>query len=234
MRLIYCITNRVNGKKYVGQTKNLKRRRKQHFFEAPRRCDHPMARAVRKYGKDNFDMYVIEECTPEVVDERERFWIAELRTQEHDFGYNCENGGNACKSLSETTRKKIGDSRRKWWASLSQEERDAHNDSRRGPRNLTEEQRQHMSVARKGILKSEEHKAKIAEAHRNRVGKHAPACRCALCRPFRGKLSLEQRTYIKENCDGSSRSFREFATLFSVSPQTIKRAFVHEATNSIS
>lgn len=181
MRIIYCIRNLVNGKRYVGQTKNLTRRKKQHFYEAPRRCDHPMARAVRKYGRENFEVVIVEECDDAIVDERERYWIAEFRTTEYEFGYNCEDGGNACKTLSEATRRKVSESRKIWWASLTEDERESYRTRLRGKRELTPEQRAHASAIRKGIPKSPEHKAKIAAAHKARVGKHQPDCGCALC-----------------------------------------------------
>src|SRR3990167_6897535 len=165
MRMIYCITNLVNGKRYVGQTKNLVRRKKQHFTEAPKRCDHPMARAVRKYGRENFEIKIIEECDDSIVDERERFWIALYRTIEHYLGYNCEDGGNACKSLSEETKHKISESRKRWWASLSEDERESYRIGLRGHRELTVQQRIRASEVRKGIPKSAEHKAKISAAH---------------------------------------------------------------------
>lgn len=113
MRTIYCIVNLMNGKRYVGQTKNLARRKKQHFIDAPKRCDHPMARAVRKYGRENFTLNVLEECFDDDVDERERHWISEFRTREHDHGYNCDDGGNACKTLNEATRQKMSEARKR-------------------------------------------------------------------------------------------------------------------------
>ena len=181
MRIVYCITNLVNGKRYVGQTKNLARRKKQHFTEAPKRCDHPMARAVRKYGRENFEIKVIEECGDDVVDDRERYWIAAYRTTEYDFGYNCEDGGNACKSLSEETKRKIAESHRRYEASLTEEQRAQRSQRLKQRRKLTPEEREHASAIRKGVPKSAEHKAKIAASHKARVGKHAKDCGCALC-----------------------------------------------------
>jgi AraC-like DNA-binding protein len=41
---------------------------------------------MRKYGKNNFEMRVIENCDIEVINEREQHWIKELDT--YNSGYN--------------------------------------------------------------------------------------------------------------------------------------------------
>lgn len=185
-----------------------------------------MTRAVRKYGKNAFSVDVIEECTPETVDERERFWIAQLRTRESEFGYNCEDSGNACKTLSTETKKKIGDSRRKWWASLTQAERDTFNALRRGPYNLTDEQRQHASNIRKGVPKSPEHRAKIAASKLAR-GKHPKGCKCGSHGPSpKRRLTNEQVIEIQRLRKDGIDCY-ELATRFHVSTSTIRRACSH-------
>lgn len=47
---------------------------------------------MNKYGIDNFLFEIIEECNQEMMEERERFWIKELNTQEPN-GYNITPGG---------------------------------------------------------------------------------------------------------------------------------------------
>ena len=47
---------------------------------------------MNEYGINNFSFEVIEECSREVLDERERHWINELNTLE-PYGYNICNGG---------------------------------------------------------------------------------------------------------------------------------------------
>lgn len=56
--LIYKITNRINGKSYVGRTKNLKARISQHKTHDYCRALH---RAIKKYGIDNFDVVVLQD-----------------------------------------------------------------------------------------------------------------------------------------------------------------------------
>lgn len=64
---IYQYTNKINGKKYIGQTNNLSRRKKQHIQDSIH-CHQgheisynlPFHSAIRKYGIDNFDCEVLE------------------------------------------------------------------------------------------------------------------------------------------------------------------------------
>jgi group I intron endonuclease len=56
---IYLITNMVNGKRYVGQSVNIKRRFWDHNRPDARSI---VSSAIRKYGKKNFKREVLEEC----------------------------------------------------------------------------------------------------------------------------------------------------------------------------
>lgn len=50
---IYVITNKVNGKKYVGQTTKPIEKRFQQHMNPSSKCTL-LAKAVQKYGKDSF------------------------------------------------------------------------------------------------------------------------------------------------------------------------------------
>jgi group I intron endonuclease len=82
--IIYKVTNLLTDEIYVGQTRlALSRRFTSHC------CDRrgPLGAAIRKYGKQNFVVEVLEECeTTEVLRLREMFWIETLRSRER--GYN--------------------------------------------------------------------------------------------------------------------------------------------------
>lgn len=51
---IYIFTNLVNGKVYVGETMNMRRRMREHYKYAIQIID----KAINKYGLDNFDIQV--------------------------------------------------------------------------------------------------------------------------------------------------------------------------------
>lgn len=89
---IYKITNRVNNKIYVGQTRfTLEHRWKQHIYESKRDLSKPLYRAFKKYGIENFFIESIESVPFDKLNEREIFWIAELDT--FSKGYNATRGG---------------------------------------------------------------------------------------------------------------------------------------------
>ena len=85
---IYKITKKENGKSYIGQSNDISRR----FGEHKRNRDIPVDMAIQKYGPDAFTFEVIEECSLDDLDEREKFWIAYYNTYK-GFGYNCNEGG---------------------------------------------------------------------------------------------------------------------------------------------
>lgn len=88
---IYKITNKINGKIYIGQSNDIYRRFYEHQTKgASSRI--PIDVAIQKYGKDKFLYEVLEECPISELNQRETFWIKKLNTVKD--GYNCSEGGN--------------------------------------------------------------------------------------------------------------------------------------------
>jgi group I intron endonuclease len=105
--IIYLITNKENGHKYVGQTtQGMNKRWQQHIQEALRMSDNPIHRAMRKYGNHNFRIQEIDECDGKLLNEREEYWIKHYNTFESAEGYNATSGGDNF-ILSEETKEKI-------------------------------------------------------------------------------------------------------------------------------
>lgn len=98
---IYKITNLVNGKSYIGQSINIDKKIKEHFWKAQNENDvsynSVLHLAIRKYGKENFQCEVIEECDVDIIDEKERNYIKEYNTVVPN-GYNILSGGQAKRS----------------------------------------------------------------------------------------------------------------------------------------
>lgn len=92
---IYKITNLVNNKVYIGQTRqNYEQRFIQHKSHARTgQSQHKLARALRKYGDDNFIIEEIEKCPFEELNDRERYWINQYNSTNDSFGYNISIGG---------------------------------------------------------------------------------------------------------------------------------------------
>ena len=90
---------------YIGQTKNVKRRFREHR-RAKGGCRR-LYNAINFYGWDNFLKVIIEvfddDVSGEFIDEREIYWIKEHNTLSPN-GYNLEEGGNGPRKLSEETR----------------------------------------------------------------------------------------------------------------------------------
>lgn len=89
---IYCIKNKLNSKLYIGKTKNLYRRKYQHFGELNnnKHKNSHLQNAVNKYGISNFIFEVIEICDLESLSIREYYWINFYETYNRNKGYNIE------------------------------------------------------------------------------------------------------------------------------------------------
>lgn len=84
---IYRITNKQNGKSYIGQATNIERRIAEHKQTRTQTIDN----YINVLGVDNFDFEIIEECPLEELDEKEEYYIKAYNTQKD--GYNIQNGG---------------------------------------------------------------------------------------------------------------------------------------------
>lgn len=92
---IYKITNQETSECYIGQSKDISRRWKDHAkcmlqIDAP--PGNKLYAAGDSYGIWNFSWEVLEECNPNELDDKERFYI-ELY-QSDKFGYNSTAGNN--------------------------------------------------------------------------------------------------------------------------------------------
>lgn len=95
MPYIYCITNQINGKQYVGKTtSSVKKRFKQHCLEYKKeRCEkRPLYNAMSKYGIENFIVEPLIQCNPDELNFYEEFFISKLNTYHN--GYNATKGGD--------------------------------------------------------------------------------------------------------------------------------------------
>ena len=68
---IYKITNLVNGKFYIGQSVNIKRRWSDH----KRKGESEVSKEIIKFGVENFKFEVLEQCRMEDLNERELYYL---------------------------------------------------------------------------------------------------------------------------------------------------------------
>ena len=82
MKGIYKIQNKVNGKIYIGQSKDIEKRwnghRKMSYYRSSSQGTYPLYEDMDKYGIDQFDFAIIEsseEWTKEELTKREAHWV---------------------------------------------------------------------------------------------------------------------------------------------------------------
>ena len=101
-----------DGKKYVGQTiQKLDSRtgKDGHRYIADGQF---VGEGVEEWGWENIEKEYYECETEEEMDTLEQELIALYKTQDSEFGYNRESGGNKHKHLSKETKKKISEAKK--------------------------------------------------------------------------------------------------------------------------
>lgn len=88
---IYEIINLIN-KKYIGQSIDIEKRWQQHKTSNK---NYILYQAFKKYGLKNFEFKIIEECSQEKLNEREKYWILYYNSLTPN-GYNMTLGGDSC------------------------------------------------------------------------------------------------------------------------------------------
>lgn len=83
---IYKITNKINGKAYIGASKNIEKRFNEH-----QKHSKEISHIIKKQGIDNFTFEILEECSIEELPDKEREYIALYKT--NITGYNSSKGG---------------------------------------------------------------------------------------------------------------------------------------------
>lgn len=91
---IYIVTNNINGKQYVGQTKDTIEIRWNKHLDNAKNFPHKqiITQAIAKYGKENFKIEEVARCPIEDLNYWEIFYIKKYDTFQN--GYNMTMGGN--------------------------------------------------------------------------------------------------------------------------------------------
>lgn len=99
--LIYLLTNEINGKQYVGQTKNIDQRMRCHRDQDSQVVD----KAISKYGWKNFNLTILERNIPQSkLDDKEKKYIKKYNIYEGE-GYNMTTGGRVTEFSPEVCEK---------------------------------------------------------------------------------------------------------------------------------
>ncbi len=114
---IYCITNQINGKRYVGETMYPDQRwfdHKRHSArDKGRVAGKPLYLSMRKHGVDNFTFEVVAAYgSAEEALTHEDWWINHLKARTHQHGYNLKAGGRGGANVSPETSAKMSAAKR--------------------------------------------------------------------------------------------------------------------------
>lgn len=116
---IYKCINIINGKIYIGFTnKQFNTRITEHHSSSKAGSDHLLHKAIRKYGKENFEWEVIYESLDRehTLNNMEKYFIEEYSSYfETGLGYNMTYGGQGGmlgKKHSEETKQKMKEARK--------------------------------------------------------------------------------------------------------------------------
>ena len=142
---IYMYTNKINGKRYIGQAKDFNKRHKAHLRGKKQIID----RAINKYGIENFDITILA-CnieTQDKINEYEKFFIKRYKTLETQNGYNIAEGGSNGNPYEGKTQEEIDEIVFK-----QKETRKINN----------------KPVWNKGLQLSEDHKNKLSETRKEK------------------------------------------------------------------
>ncbi|MCX7068374.1 MAG: NUMOD3 domain-containing DNA-binding protein [Methylococcales bacterium] len=206
--LVYCFTA-PNGRRYIGQTKNLERRIRKHqndngctiFFHA-----------IKKYGFASFTQEIlIENLSVEEANDWEVFYIKEFNTLSPN-GYNLRTGGKNHIASAETrirmsesrkghivdeeTRLKISNANKGKTRTVEEKKKMSESQKSRPP--MLEETKKKMSGSRKGHLVSEKSRLKISESNKGKIV--TEEVRLKISTALKGiPLSEAQKNKRKEN-----------------------------------
>lgn len=151
MKGIYCISNNINNKCYIGSSKNIKLRKGGHISRL-RNNRHPnqhLQNSWNKYGQDNFIFEILEqlpkECTTEELLAREQYYLDTLKPE-----YNILKIAGSIEGYKHLEETKLKISK-----------------SMKGVRKSSEHTK-HIRESQQGKIFTEDHKNKLSKAAKNR------------------------------------------------------------------
>ena len=202
---IYQITNRVNGKMYIGSAKCLKERWQEHRKQLINNSHHSLhlQRAWNKHGSDAFEFSILKLCeTSDGLLGLEQGFLDTVRPWDKKIGYNiCPVAGSMLGfKHSPETKAKMSDAKKgkvgnRLGQEVSLETRQKISGSKKG-----------KTSNRKGVVLSAEVKQRMAESHKGNQSR-------------RMDPGLEAQVLLAALTSNLSR--RGVARLFHVSPKTV-------------
>lgn len=159
---IYTITNKANGKHYVGSSIDVEKRLGEHkrMLKGGYHPNSHLISSFKEHGEDLFEFALLEECEEILLYSQENYWCNILDTYNRKHGYNVEivlPGGS--RRIAEETKRKLSDIKK-----------EQYKDPTKNPffgKKHTEETKAKMSASGKGKKKpgwTEERRIRTLEA----------------------------------------------------------------------
>lgn len=239
---VYAYENKVNGKLYIGQTGNIKKRYGEHISGGNAKKSYKITlidRALKKYGIDNFYFFTVSIAdSQEQVDQEEIYWIAEMRSQlGKNMIYNIADGGkNGATTESLTKEIKYKISCAHVGKKLSDETKRKISEGNKGKKvRHSEETKRKMSLSHTGKKRSLEAKNKASLSQTGRKHSEETKRKMSISQIERNKLVIKRNgspsaklnkikaEEIKNLYDTGNYTSRQLAKQFNVGKSTILR-----------
>lgn len=235
MKCIYLRTNTVNGKQYVGQTKDMKIRDYQWYNTDKMYAGTYITNARNKYGTENFKTEILKECdTQEELNQWEQYYIKELNTK-YPNGYNLTDGGygrSGYKMTEEQRLKMCGSGNpmygvhrfgedNPWYGGHHTEETKLKLSELKKGFKHSEESKQKMSEERKGEKHwnygnhwSEETKKKLSQSRKDKTKIYQYTLDGELVKVWDSQMECERNGFIQSSiwkcCNGLQKSHKGY------------------------
>lgn len=107
---IYCIRNKINNNKYIGQSVNIEKRFESHKYFLNKSSHHNrhLQRAWDKYGEHSFEFSILRRCKHQYLDRFEKLYIRQYNAIEN--GYNITYGYQDRRAIRTDKRLKMSKS----------------------------------------------------------------------------------------------------------------------------
>lgn len=190
--IIYKITNKINGKIYIGQTTQEPKLRWQKHCTPFSARKMIVSKSIQKYGKENFLFEVIDNANSlDELNEKEVYWINHFDSRNKEKGYNIAFGGDNKKMTDETKEKLSLVHKGKSKPPMSEEHRRKISEAAK-KRKLSPETKEKIRLAHLGLKPTKETKKKLSLVKKGKKQKreHVEA---------REKIKAENRKTTKYN-----------------------------------
>ncbi|MDP3987255.1 MAG: NUMOD3 domain-containing DNA-binding protein [Nanoarchaeota archaeon] len=256
---IYYIKNILNNKIYIGSSINLETRFREHKNDLRNKNHHSyhLQQAWNKYGEENFQFGIIEECKEKVkkfIIQREQYWLDFYKSYEKNSGYNiCKIADSPLGTKrSEEDKRKMSESRKgrvAWNKGIPVREETKLKISeslKKREWRMSEEHKEILRKIHKGKKLSEEQRQKISLNHHDITGENNPMfgkhhseetkekIRSLAIGRFGGetsgasKYNWEIINSIRSKYENENISQSELARLFNIPRSTIKNIVKYE------